>query len=285
MFSVRFTGFRSVPATAAVAGAVALAVVTAACSSSGSASSSTAASSTATSSAATNAAGTGSASTAPVSASASSGGAGTATLTGSAATALAVKALANTEAAASVRMTGRSVNTTSSSQNVSFDLTLVKNVGCQGTLALSKPETFQIVETGGYVWILPTTAFYASLHLSGAALALVQDKYIKVKTSDAQFASVAQFCSVSTLFGSKSKISGTGFTATPTSYLGQPAYKFTQSGQKGTAFISNTATPLLLAFSDPSANGGTIAFTSYGAVTTITPPTAAESIDGDKLGV
>ena len=55
-------------------------------------------------------------------------------------------------------MTGRSVDTTSSSQNVSFDLTLVKNVGCQGTLALSKPETFQIVEAGGYVWILPTTA-------------------------------------------------------------------------------------------------------------------------------
>ena len=38
-------------------------------------------------------------------------------------------------------------------------------------------------------------------------------------------------CSVSTLFGSKSKISGTGFTATPASYLGGPAYKFTQSWQ------------------------------------------------------
>lgn len=286
MFSVRFLGLRAVPATAAVAGAVALAVATAACGSSGSSSS------TATG------AGSASASTAPA-ASATSGGAatgagggssspsaaGTATLTGSAATALATKALANTEAAASVRMTGRSVNTASSSQNVAFDLTLVKNVGCQGTLALSKAESFQIVETGGSVWILPTTAFYASLHLSKAALALVQDKYIKVKTSDAQFGSLAQFCSVSTLFGSKSKITGTGYTATPTSYLGQPAYKFTQSGQQGSAFVSNTATPLLLAFSDPAANGGAIAFTDYGAVTSITPPTAAESIDGSQLGL
>ena len=79
---------------------------------------------------------------------------GTSKLTGTAATALVTKAIANTQAAASVRVAGSATATGSAtggsgSQTVTFDLTLVKNVGCQGTLALSKTETFQLVETGG----------------------------------------------------------------------------------------------------------------------------------------
>jgi hypothetical protein len=295
MFPVRFSGVRAVPAAAAAAGTVALAVVTAACGSSGSGASTP-----------TRMAGTGSVSAAPVSASATSapasapasasapaGGvspsatapAGTATLTGSAASALATSALANTKDAASVRVAGTSAGTGSGSQNVTFALTLVRNGGCQGTIALSKTESFQIVETGGYAWLLPTTAFYSSLHLSKAALALVQDKYIKVKTTDSQIGDLAKICSFSGLFGSLPKVTGTGYTATPTSYLGSPAYHLTQSGSKGSAFISNAATPLMLEISDPSSGGGVITFSKYGAVTTITPPSAAESIDGSQLGI
>jgi hypothetical protein len=141
--------------------------------------------------------------------------AGTATLTGTAASALATKAFANTEASASVRVTGESVSTGGGSQAVSFDLTLVKEKGCQGTIALSKTETFQMAETGGYVWILPNSAFYTSLHLSKAALALIADKYIKVKSSNSEFGDLVKICSFSGLFGSLPKVTGTGYVATP----------------------------------------------------------------------
>jgi hypothetical protein len=238
-------------------------------------------------------AGTGraSAGSASASAAAAAGGspsaspAGTVTLTGSAASALASRALADTQHAASVRVAGKSANAGSGSQSVTFDLTLVKNAGCQGTIALSKTESFKIVETGGYVWLLPTDAFYTSLHMSKAALALVQDKYIKVKSTDTQLGDLAKICSFSGLFGSIPKVTGTGYTATPTTYLGRAAYKLTQAGNKGSAFISNTTTPLVLQITDPTSGGGVITFSNYGAAVKITPPTAAESIDGSQLGL
>jgi hypothetical protein len=52
---------------------------------------------------------------------------------------------------------------------------MVQKAGCRGTIGLSKVESFQLVETGGYVWLKPTSAFYATLHLSQTALALVAE--------------------------------------------------------------------------------------------------------------
>lgn len=271
MFPARLPGYHAVPVTIA-AGAVALTALTA-CGSTGSGDST-----------ATRMAGTGVATAAAVSHQPSSP-AGTARLAGPAATALADQAVTNTENAASVRVTGHAVSTGSGSQAVSFDLVLVKNGGCEGTIALSKTETFRIVEAGGYVWMLPTKAFYSSLHLSQAAMALVADKYIRVKSSDKQIADLAKICTFNGLFGGSAKPTGTGYTATPGTYNGTPAYLLSQSGQAGSAVISNAATPLMLKLSDPSSGGGTIVFTGYGAVTKITPPGDAETIDGSQLGV
>ncbi len=279
MVPVRLPALRAVPVIAA-AGTVALAAAITACGSTGSGSATT-----------TRMAGTAHASAAPVSHQASSPAApspaGTARLTGAAATALADKAVTNTENAASVRVSGHAVSTGSGSQAVSFDLVLVKNDGCAGTIALSKAETFRIVETGGYVWMLPTEAFYSSLHprLSQAALALVADKYIRVKSSDKQIADLAQICTFNGLFGGSAKPAGTAYTATPGTYHGTPVYLLSQAGQAGTAVIANAATPLMLKLTDPSSGGGTITFTGYGAVTKITRPGDAETIDGSKLGV
>ena len=167
-------------------------------------------------------------------------GRGPAKLTGAAAAALLTKAIANTQAAASVRVTGNATGTGSGTagsggQPVAFDLTLVRNVGCEGTIALSKAQTFQLVETGGYVWILPSNAYYASLHLDKAALALIADKYIRVKSTDKQLGDLAQECTFAGLLGSMSKPTGKDYTAVPVTYNGGPAYEVTQSGQQGTA--------------------------------------------------
>jgi hypothetical protein len=299
MNPARFPAFGTVPAAA---GAVALAVLITACGS-------TAGGGTPT---VTRMAGTGHTTAAPVSAkatapapaasigSATTGSAaagtspatssaaspaGTASLTGAAATALITKAFANTEASASVRVTGESVSTGSGSQAVSFDLTLVRDKGCQGTIALSKTETFQMVQTGGYVWILPSTAFYASMRLSKAALALIADKYIKVKSSNSEFGDLVKICSFSGLFGSLPKVTGTGYVATPTTYNGRPAYHLTEASKAGEAIISNTSTPLILKLSQAGADGGAITFTDYDAARTVTAPSAAESVDGSQLGL
>jgi len=268
------------------AGAVALAALAAACGSSGSSGSAPAATGMGASHQAVTATAVGASSPAGT-------GKLTGPLTGAAATALVTKAIANTQAAASVRVaghatatgTGTGTGSAANSQPVTFDLTLVKNAGCAGTIALSKTESFQIVATGGYVWILPSTAFYASMHLSKAALALIADKYIKVKSTDRQIGDLGKECTFSGLLGSMSKQNGKDYAAVPATYEGAPAYEVTQTGQQGTAVVSNTATPLLLKLTDQQANGGTITFTDYNATKTIAAPTAAESIDGSQLGI
>ena len=280
MIRARFTAHGGVRATfTAAAGAVALAALTAACSSPASSSSAPAATGAAASQASAAAARAG-----------ASTSAGSGKLTGTAATALVTKAIANTRTAASVRVAGQATATASGKvgsggQPVTFDLTLVRNVGCQGTIALSKAETFRLVETGGYVWMLPSSAFYATLHLDKAALALIADKYIRVKSTDKQIGDLATECTFTGLLGSLSKPTGNGYAAVPVTFNGAPAYEVTQSGQQGTAFVANTATPLLLKLTDPQANGGTITFTDYNAAKTITAPTDAESIDGSQLGL
>ena len=266
---------RAVPA---VILAAAIAVAAAACSS---------ASSTTTSPAASSASASATGSAAPSASASPPAGSPAATgkLTGTAATALVTKAVANTKAAPSVVVKGTGVSTGSTGQTVSFDLTLVQNVGCQGTIAQSATETFQLVEAGGSVWLKPSAAYYASLKLSQAAQALVADKWIKVKSTDSQIGDLPKICSFSGLFGALKTPSGASFVATPTTYQGQSAYEVTQSGQAGYAFITNTGTPMLAKLAEPGANGGVITFTEYSTPLTITTPPAAETIDGSALGI
>jgi hypothetical protein len=208
-------------------------------------------------------------------------------VTGAAATALITKAIANTKAAPTLLVIGSGVSSGSGSsgQQVSFNLTLVQKAGCQGTIALSKVESFQLVETGGYVWLKPTDAFYATLHLSQAALALVADKYIKVPTNNSQLADLTKICSFNGLFGQLPTPTGTSYVATPTTYNGRSAYQITQTGQTGSAYITNSPTPVLMKLAEPTASGGVISFTEFTKPVAITAPSAAESIDGTKLGI
>lgn len=223
---------------------------------------------------------------APATTSASPSAAATGKLTGAAATALAAKAVANTRAASSVQVSGQGISTSATKgQTVSFDLLLVKNQGCSGTISVSKTETFKIVQTGGFVWLMPSAAYYESLHLSKQAMALVADKYIKVKASDKQVSNLTKVCTFNGLFSSLPTPTGTGFTAVPVTYQGAPAYQITQSGKRGIATVSNTTPPLLLKITAPQACNGSVIFSDYNSAKTITAPSDAESIDGSQLGI
>jgi hypothetical protein len=260
---LRATGLRVTPA---VAVAAVLAGLAAGCASAGNSSPSSS----------PVAAGTSAASATP---------AATGKLTGAPAGALADKAIAGTKAAKSVRVSGMNIGTGTGNQHVTFDLTLVKDVGCTGTISLTAAETFKIIDTGGYVWLLPNSGFYASQHLSKSAQALLAGKYIKVKSTDRRIGTLGQICTFSGLFGRLPKVTGTGYTATPATYHGQPAYEITRAGKGGTAFVSNTSPLLLLQISNPQSTSGTITFTNYNTVTAINTPSAAETVDGSKLGI
>jgi len=201
-------------------------------------------------------------------------------LAGQSADAIVTAAVANTEAASSVRMTGAGTN---AGKGVMFDLTLVRGKGCEGTVSLSKTQAFRLIYLGQTVWMQPSDAFYASLGTSKAALSLLEGKYIAVKSTDPLTGNISQLCSLSGLLGAVRPTSGTGSTAV-TTYQGRPAIKVTQPGNTGYAYASDTAKPVLLVVTEPGASGGNIQFSHYDAPVTITPPPAAQTIDGSRFG-
>ena len=198
------------------------------------------------------------------------------------ASAIVAAAVANTQAASTVHMTGTGSD---GGKGVMFDLTLVRGQGCEGTLSMSKADTFRLVYLGQTVWMKPSDAFYASLGNDKAALSLLQGKYIKLKATNSLIGNISTLCTMSGLLGGVSPASGSGDVATSATFNGQPAIKITQPHHPGYAIVSDAAKPLLLQVSVPGAAGGTITFSDYNAHATITPPPASQTIDGSQLGL
>jgi len=181
-----------------------------------------------------------------------------------------------------VRMTGAG---TDAGKGVMFDLSLVRGRGCQGTLSMSKAQTFRLIYLGNTVWMRPSDAFYASLGTNKAALSLLKGKYIKVKSTDSLVGNISDLCTLSGLLGTVAPTSGRSFAAVTATYAGQPVIKMTQPDHAGFVYVSDTARPVLLLVTEPGRSGGSIAFTNYNAAVTITPPPAAQTIDGSQFGL
>ena len=205
--------------------------------------------------------------------------AGAGKLTGANATALLSKAVANTQAASSVQVTGQAVPTGSGSQTESFDLTLVRNAGCEGAVTISPTKSFKVVEAGGYIWMMPSDAYYASMHMSRQNMAKVENKYIKMKATDTQAGDLATVCTFPGLLGQLDRPAGTAFVAVPTTSGANPGYRVTEAGQHGVAFVAKAPAPLLLQISDLRPEDGSITFAGYDVTSAITIPGAAETID------
>jgi len=192
------------------------------------------------------------------------------------------EAAANTEASSSVRMQGAG---TQAGKGITFDLSLARGQGCEGTLSMSKTETFQLVYLHSTVWMKPSNAFYASLGSDKAALSALEGKYIKVSATNSLIGNISQLCALNGLLGGISSQSGKGYAAASATFGGQPAIKITQPGHPGYAYVSDTAKPVILQVSQPGSSGGTITFADYNVPVTITAPPAAQTIDGSQFGL
>jgi hypothetical protein len=192
---------------------------------------------------------------------------------------IAKQAVTGTEAASSVRITGTG---SGSGQTFSIDLTLVKGKGCQGSLSESGVGSFKLVYDGSTVWVLPDPQFYQANNVPAAAQAILDGKYLEVKSTANGIGSLADLCTISNLLGQFTTDAGSA-KGVKTTVNGQPAVKITDNTGTGFAYVTDTAPPQLLQVTKPGSGGGTINF-SYGTATTITPPPASEVIDGSKYG-
>ena len=193
---------------------------------------------------------------------------------------IAAKAVAGTEAAPSVRVTGSGSD---SGQPVSLDMTLVRGKGCQGSLTEGKYGTFKLVYDGATVWMLPDSKFYKASGVPAAAAAVLDGKYLKLKASGSGLGSLADVCSLPALLSQFAVDAGTA-KGVVTTLGGQRAVRITDRSSTGKAYVSDTASPELLQIDKPGSGGGQINLSYTGNPGTITPPPASQTIDGSKYG-
>ena len=165
------------------------------------------------------------------------------------------EATANTIAAQSFTLSGG----TSASHSV--DLTIVRGLGCSGTIV-------QGTATAKLIWIGKTV--YA--HSAG----MPANTWMRGADDLASVQGLIALCRPSSLLAPLSAAGVSGATRSVTVYDGQPALALTlpgteqDPGQTESIIVTDTPKPVLLDISDPGV--GEFTFTGYGAAKTIAPP-------------
>ena len=188
------------------------------------------------------------------------------------------KAMANTKAATTVRISGK---VSASGQTITLDLTVVHGKGCQGTLAVGKQGSFRLIYNGTTVWMMPDEAFYRGQGASAAVLAILNGKYLK-ENATGGLGQMATLCSLSALLGGFSSLPAGFPRGATTTDDGQRAIRISDTADSAYLDISDAAKPEVLLLSDPSS--GQIHFSYETAVVAITPPPASMVLDGSKYG-
>jgi len=165
---------------------------------------------------------------------------------------------------------------------ISLDMELVAGKGGQGKLTL-EGLSINLVQVNGAVYMNGSTAFYT--HVAGAAAAqLLQGKWLKAPSTDANFASLAQLTDLGKLIGTALASHGKLASAPAKSIAGQQAVGVTDVTKGGTLYVAGTGTAFPLEITKSGASGGTITFDRWNKPVKLSAPTNAINIDQLKSG-
>jgi hypothetical protein len=193
---------------------------------------------------------------------------------------IATKAVAATEAAPVVSVSGSGSD---SGQTITVDLTLVHGKGCEGTLGEGNLGSLKLIDDGPTTWILPDSKFYKTSGAPSSVAALLAGKYLETASSNSDVSSLSQLCSMSKLLSQFTVDAGNG-KGTLTTVDGQSAVEINDKSGAGHAWVSDTATPELLRIQKPGSSGGELNFTYPATAPALTAPPASETVDGSKYG-
>jgi hypothetical protein len=193
------------------------------------------------------------------------------------------EAVANTEAASSLKMAG---NINESGSIYTVNLGFKKGEGCTGTIAVSGKGSFTLTVIGTTAYLNPDTKFWKSYAGSSAStvIALVNGRYLKGSTSDPNVSGIAKICDISQLLGSF-KSHGTISKGKVTTYAGQPVLPLKDS-KGGVMYVSDTSAPVIVMVQNLGATGGSSGKVTFavGAPVTLTAPPPSQVLDGSKIG-
>jgi hypothetical protein len=174
-------------------------------------------------------------------------------------------ARANATAAQSVHVAGWVI---SSGEKESISLTLVRGQGCAGTVTVGGVGTVGLVWIGKTVWLRAPT--------------MPANEYVKTDTSNPQVKNITSECSMSGFLSGVTATGDVAGTRARTTINGKPAVVVTvvnpSDGHNESAYVTDTAEPLLLRLSEASSAGGLLNFTGYGATRSLTPPPSSKVV-------
>jgi len=161
---------------------------------------------------------------------------------------------------------------------ITLDLDVASNGG-RGQLALNGLG-FELIQTGGTVYIKGSSAFYR--HIGGAAAAqLLQGKWLKAPATTPEFASISSLTDLHRLVDATLASHGTLVKTATTTVAGKRVVGVTDQSQGGTLYVATTGKPYPVQIAKGGAGGGTLTFDRWNQTVSITPP--ANAIDLAQL--
>lgn len=172
---------------------------------------------------------------------------------------------------------------TDSGQQMRMDLTIVRGVGCTGTVGEGSQGTIAMVVLGKTVWLKMDATFLKSMGSNAATKTLI-GKYVKTKTSGSSLSSVASFCDLDSFAKSVKKETDSYTKGGLSTVNGVQVIALTDTSDKSVLSVT-TAKPHEVVRATGTATEPGLMNMEYSAGVKITPPPAAEVVDGSKYGL
>jgi hypothetical protein len=180
------------------------------------------------------------------------------------------------DAATSVHVSG---SIAAGATPITFDLELLAGRGGRGQLA-ENGLGFELIQLAGTVFIKGSSAFYR--HIGGTAAAqLLEGKWLKAPTSDAEFASLGSLTDLHSLIEKALANHGSLAKGQVTTVNGQKAVGVSDTSKGGTLYVATTGPPYPIEVSETGASGGMISFSRWNQPVTVRAP--ANAIDITRL--
>jgi hypothetical protein len=162
---------------------------------------------------------------------------------------------------------------------VGLDVTILAGKGARGRLS-ENGLSFELIQTGGSVYIKGSPAFYR--RLGGAAAAqLLQGRWLKVPASSPEFASLSSLTDLRRLVDTALSTPGGVVKSGTTTVNGKRAVVLTSPSKGGMLFVARTGRPYPIQITKQGANGGSISFDRWDQPVALTAP--ADALDITQL--
>jgi hypothetical protein len=182
------------------------------------------------------------------------------------------------DAAHSAHVSGSVV---SNGSPITLDLDLGARGG-RGHLALSGLG-FELIQTGGTVYIKGSAAFYRKIGGATAAQ-LLEGRWLKAPTTTPEFASISSLTDLHRLVDATLSSHGSLIKTQTTTVNGTHVVGVTDQSKGGTLYVATTGKPYPVQIAKGGAGGGTVSFDRWNESVTISPPPNAIDITQLRAG-